>query len=75
MRKRPDYGNATPGDLARSLMHGHRKTARYRQSGPGKSDASRPDSELPGASDPGCQTGGDCASPKTLGHSDQDALG
>ena len=39
MKKRPDYGNTTPGDLARALMTGHQKKARHQKSGSGRSNA------------------------------------
>ena len=35
MRKRPDYGSATPEDLVRDLVNVRRKAGRYRQSGRG----------------------------------------
>ena len=73
MRKRPDYGNATPEDLLRALMTERPKTARYRQSDSGRSDASLPDSEPPAASESECQTHEDCASPQTPERSGQDA--
>ena len=57
MRKRPDYGDATPEDVARALMTEHQKKARFRQSGPDTSAASQPDSEQPAASEPECPTG------------------
>ena len=34
MRKRPDYGNATPGDLARALMTGTRRKPVIRNQAP-----------------------------------------
>ena len=40
--RRPDYGDATPEDLARALMrpkNARRTRARYRRSGPGTSAA------------------------------------
>ena len=46
MSKRPDYGDATPEDLARALMrprNGRRKAARCPQPDPDTSDASQPD--------------------------------
>ena len=47
MSKRPDYGDATPEDLARALMRprswrGRPKAARSEQSDPDTSDASQP---------------------------------
>ena len=46
MSKRPDYGDATPEDLARALMrprNGRRKKARCPQPDPDTSDASQQD--------------------------------
>ena len=73
MRKRPDYGNATPEDLARALMNAPRRKARYRQRVSGKATSSRPATGQRSASDPESQTLSDCASRQTPEPSDQDA--
>ena len=73
MRKRPDYGNATPGDLARALMSERLKTIRYRRSVAGKKGASLSDQPQPASSDPECRAGASCDSPQTHGRNDQDA--
>ena len=55
MRHRPDYGDATPGDLARALRlpKAERKTtARSQQSDRGTSAASRPAPRRPSSSKP-----------------------
>ena len=53
MRKRPDYGDATPEDLALALLqpiggrkNARRKKGRSEQSDPGTSAASQPDPVL-----------------------------
>ena len=73
MRKRPDYGDATPEDLLRALMTVPRKKARYRQSGPHKVGSSRPSTEPPVSSETSSQDGEDCASRQTPERTDQDA--
>ena len=71
--KKPDYGNATPEDLARSLMNERQRKAHYQRSMYDKADASQPAAEQPPSSEPGCQADEDCASQQTPSHNDQDA--
>lgn len=72
MRKRPDYGDATPEDLLRSLMTVPRRKARFRQSTRHKARSSQPLAEPPVSSEPLSQGDEDCASQQTPEHSDQD---
>ena len=71
--KKPDYGNATPEDLARSLMNEHQKKAHYQRSVRDKAGSSQPAAEQPPSSEPGCQAPSCCDDPQTPGRSDQDA--
>ena len=71
--KKPDYGDATPEDLARALMSERLKAIRYQQSVRDKAGSSQPAAEQPPSSEPGCQDPSDCASPQTPSRSDQDA--
>ena len=73
MRKRPDYGGASPEDVARALMTEHQKKARWGQSDSGKSGDDGPDSELPSASESEYPSPEDCDAPRTPEHSGQDA--
>ncbi len=73
MRKRPDYGDATPEDLVRALMTVHPKTGHYQPSERRREASSRPELGQPAPSDPGFRTLSDCASPQTPERTDQDA--
>ena len=53
--KKPDYGDATPEDLARALMSERLKAIRYQQSVRDKAGSSQPAAEQPPSSEPGCQ--------------------
>ena len=71
--KKPDYGNATPKDLARALMSERLKAIHYQRSVSGKAGSSQPAAEQPPSSEPGCQAPSCCDDPQTPGRSDQDA--
>ena len=61
--KKPDYGDATPEDLARALMNVRQRKAHYRRSVRDKSGSSPPAALQRPSSDSECQAPSDCASP------------
>ena len=73
MSKRPDYGDATPEDLAWVIMTGRPIRDRYPLSERRKAGSSQPSTEPSAASDPESQRGEDCVSQRTGKRSDQDA--
>ena len=71
--KRPDYGDATPEDLARAFMNVHQRKAHYRRSVRDKSGSSPSVSLQRPSSDSKCHAPSGCVSPQTPERSDQDA--
>ena len=61
MPKRPDYGYATPEDLARALVRaGKPRAAKPAKPATERRRASAPERERPGQADQDCETGAAC---------------
>ena len=73
--KRPDYGNATPEDIARALITGPQGRGRSTQPGPGASIASRSRRQRRKPSAPEYRGNGGYASRQTPGRNGPGASG